>query len=156
MPCLVDCCCRCWRCLLLLKLMPFLLSLVGVGNFYHCPDQFRTEGCKALSFLKLKGSSCRNLCRTPYMTTLSPSAPPTEAREREFFVSKTSLFDQKNEVLNAKIGVRNILGNCLHFSHPPQFANAKKNMCVCVCIYIYIYTHINFFFFGCKAKILCT
>ena len=60
------------------------------------------------------------------MTTLSPSAPPTEAREREFFVSKTSLFDQKNEVLNAKIGVRNILGNRLHFPHPSHNSQVQK------------------------------
>ena len=60
------------------------------------------------------------------MTTLSPSAPPTEAREREFFVWKTLLFGRKTAVLDAKIGVRNILGNRLHFPHPPIIRKCKK------------------------------
>ena len=41
--------------------------------------------------------------KTPYMTTLSPSAPPTEAREREFFIWKSLIFTLKAWFFDAKM-----------------------------------------------------
>ena len=71
----------------------------------------------------------QKICVSCATNPLSPSAPPTEAREREFFIWKSSLLDQKTIVLNAKIGVGNILENRRHFSHHLQNSQMqqKKN-----------------------------
>ena len=90
------------------------------------PWSIQGRGCEALSlFFHFKSMlqvlwvfSGRLLKKPPKsqhrqkQATVSPSGRPTDAREREEFIWKTSLFSQKTAIFDVKIDFGSISGKC--------------------------------------------